>query len=40
MSEPPKLHINLWGMRVSAEGLAAIGAALLIVFGLMAFYRI
>jgi len=39
MSGPPKLHIKLLGMSVSAEGALAIGAALMIVFAVLAFYR-
>jgi hypothetical protein len=39
MSEPPKLHVKIFGLSVSAEGALAIGAALVIVFAVLAFYR-
>jgi len=34
-----KLQVTIWGISVNAEGVVAIGAALLIVFALLAFYR-
>jgi hypothetical protein len=39
MSKPPRLHVTIWGVSVNAEGVVAIGAALLIVFAVLAFYR-
>jgi hypothetical protein len=39
MSEPPKLHVKIWGVSVNAEGALAIGAALIIVMSILAFYR-
>jgi hypothetical protein len=39
MSEPPKLHVKIWGVSVSAEGALAIGAACLIVVAVIACYR-
>ena len=34
-----KLEVNVWGIKVSAEGVIAVGAALLIVLGALAAYR-
>jgi hypothetical protein len=34
-----KLEVNIWGIRVNAEGLFAIGAALVIVLVALAVYR-
>jgi hypothetical protein len=31
MVEPPKFEINFWGVKVSAQGLAGIAAAVLVV---------
>lgn len=39
MPKPPKLHLNIWGVSVSAEGALAIGAALVIVVAFIASYR-
>ena len=34
-----KLEVNLWGIKVNAQGVIAIGAALLIVLAALAVYR-
>jgi hypothetical protein len=34
-----KLQVSFWGISISAEGIVAIGAALLIVFASLAVYR-
>jgi hypothetical protein len=34
-----KLEVNIWGIKVHAEGVIAIGAALLIVLVALAVYR-
>jgi hypothetical protein len=34
-----KLEVNIWGIKVSAEGVIAIVAALVIVLGALAVYR-
>lgn len=34
-----KLQVSFWGFSISAEGIVAIGAALLIVFAGLAVYR-
>ena len=34
-----KLEVNVWGIRIKADGVIAIGAALLIVFGALVVYR-
>ena len=34
-----KLQISFWGISINAEGLAAIGAALVLVLAVLAFYR-
>lgn len=39
MSELPELHVKILGMSVSAKGALAIGAALVIVFAVLGFYR-
>jgi hypothetical protein len=39
MPKPPKLHVSIWGISVSAEGALAIGAALIIVISVLASYR-
>ncbi|EGP07352.1 hypothetical protein CSIRO_3084 [Bradyrhizobiaceae bacterium SG-6C] len=37
MSEPSKIHIKLWGLSVSAEGVVAVVAAVVIVFALFGY---
>lgn len=39
MSEPPKLHVKIWGVSVSAEGALSIVVALVIVLSVIASYR-
>jgi hypothetical protein len=34
-----KLEVSIWGIKVNAEGIIAIGAALVIVLGALAVYR-
>jgi hypothetical protein len=34
-----RLQVSLWGLHLTAEGIVAIAAALLIVFALLAAYR-
>jgi hypothetical protein len=34
-----RLQVRFWGVSISAEGVVAIGAALLIVFAVLAAYR-
>lgn len=40
MREPTKLQVRIWGLSVNAEGVVAIGAALIIVMSVLAFYRL
>jgi hypothetical protein len=35
----PRFDIHLWGIKISAQGLAAIAAAVLVVAMLLAVYR-
>ena len=39
MSEPPKFDINFWGIKVSAQGVVGIVAAVVVVMSVLAFYR-
>jgi hypothetical protein len=39
MSEPPKLHVKIWSVSVSAEGALSIVVALVIVLSVIASYR-
>jgi hypothetical protein len=39
MPKPPRLHVTIWGISVNAEGALAIGAALIIIMSVLAFYR-
>ena len=39
MSEPPKLHVKIWGVSIGAEGAWAVGAALIIVLAILVLYR-
>lgn len=34
-----RLHVSFWGLNLTAEGIVAIGAALLIVVAVLAVYR-
>jgi hypothetical protein len=35
----PKLQVSLLGLKINAEGIVAIGAAVLIFFAVLAVYR-
>lgn len=35
----PKLHIKIFGITINAEGVVAIGAALVLVLAILASYR-
>ena len=39
MSDRPELHVKIFGLSVSAKGALAIGAATVIVFAVLGFYR-
>jgi hypothetical protein len=40
MSEPPKFDINIWGIKISAQGFIGIAAAVVVVvMSVLAFYR-
>ena len=39
MSEPPKFDINIWGIKISAQGFAGIAAAVLVVTMFVISYR-
>ncbi|MDR3484291.1 MAG: hypothetical protein P4M05_05195 [Bradyrhizobium sp.] len=39
MSELPKFDINFWGIKVSAQGVVGIVAAVVVVMSVLAFYR-
>jgi len=39
MSVPPKLHVKIWGISISAEGGLSIVVALVIVLSFIASYR-
>jgi hypothetical protein len=34
-----KLQVTFWGLSINAEGVVAIGAALVLVLAVLAFYR-
>jgi hypothetical protein len=34
-----KLQVTFWGLGINAEGIVAIGAALVVVLAVLAFYR-
>jgi hypothetical protein len=38
MSEP-RFDINIWGIKISAQGVVGIIAAVLVVMSVLAFYR-
>jgi hypothetical protein len=35
----PKFDINIWGIKISAQGVVGIIAAVLVVMSVLAFYR-
>jgi hypothetical protein len=35
----PKFDINIWGIKISAQGVVGIAAAVLVVMSVLAFYR-
>ena len=39
MAKRPKLEFRMWGIRVSAEGVSGIAAALVLALAVLAFYR-
>ncbi len=39
MSELPKFDIQVWGIKISAQGLAGIAAAVLVVGMILVVYR-
>lgn len=34
-----KLQVSFWGIKIDAEGIVAIGAALVVILAVLAFYR-
>jgi hypothetical protein len=40
MSELPKFDINIWGIKISAQGAVGIAAAVFVVMSVLAFYRL
>lgn len=39
MREPSKLQVSMWGIKINADGFAAIVAAVLIVVAVLLFWR-
>ena len=39
MSDLPKFDINIWGIKVSAQGFIGIAAAVVVVMSVLAFYK-
>jgi hypothetical protein len=35
----PKFDINIWGIKISAQGVVGIAAAVVVVIAVLAFYR-
>jgi hypothetical protein len=40
MRDRPRLQVKFWGISIHAEGIIAIVAALLIIFAVLAVYRL
>jgi hypothetical protein len=39
MSDLPRFDINIWGIKISAQGVVGIAAAVVVVMSVLAFYR-